>query len=246
MDKSGISKMGKWKQVQRYADYIPSPLENLVRNLNGASGILLLDATFTKIRGRDLGIIIAYDTGLGVIDYWFDVTENATAYNYILRRLEEVGYTPICTVSDGFSAILTVIEERRLPHQRCIFHLLKNLRTTLTNQGNWKRPKDHVLYSRIKGMFKTTRLEDLPERVNSFREFQGIFPGREEIFKWFWSVLPAAVMHLSYEEEVPRTTALLENLNGQIKARLKTFRGVKSEKSLHNLLKILFYFRKYK
>ena len=93
----------------------------------------------------------------------------------------------------------------------------------------------------------TTRLEDLPERVNSFRRFEAIFPGRrKEIFKWFWSILTAAVLHLSYEEDVPRTTALLENLNGQIKARLKTFRGVKSEQSLHNLLKILFYFRKYK
>jgi len=232
--------------VQKYASHILSPLENYIKNKDHASGILLLDATFTKIKGEDLGVIIAYDTGIGVVDYWFDVSENATAYNYVLRRLEDAGYIPICTVSDGFSAILTVVDERNLPHQRCIFHLLKNLRIVLTNQGNWKQPRDHILYSRIKGILKTNKLEDLPERINRFREFEAFFPGRKEIFKWFWSVLPAAVLHLSYEEAVPRTTALLENLNGQIKARLKTFRGVKSENSLHNLLKILFYFRKYK
>ncbi len=232
--------------VQKYANHISSPLENLIKNLSKASGILLLDATFTKVDGDDLGIIIAYDTGIGVIDYWFDVTENATAYGYILQRLENAGYIPICIVSDGFSAILTVISERNLPHQRCIFHLLKNLRTALTNQGNWNKPKDHILYSRIKGILKTNKLDDLPERISRFREFEVIFPGRKDIFKWFWNVLPAAVLHLSYKENVPRTTALLENLNGQIKARLKTFRGVKSEHSLNNLLKILFYFRKYK
>lgn len=53
-------------------------------------------------------------------------------------------------------------------------------------------------------------------------------------------------MHLSFEEDVPRTSNILENLNGQIKARIKTFRGIKSEKSLNNFLKILFYFRNYK
>jgi len=238
--------MGKWKHVQQYAEHVLSPLENLVGNLGKASGILLLDATFTKIKGEDIGIIIAYDTGIGVVDYWLDVTENATAYNYVLRRLEDAGYIPICTVSDGFSAILTVVNERNLPHQRCIFHLLKNLRTALTNQGNWKQPRDHILYSRIKGIFKTNKLEDLPERIDEFRQFEAIFPGRKEIFKWFWSVLPAAILHLSYEENVPRTTALLENLNGQIKQRLKTMKGMKSEKSLNNFLKILFYFRKYK
>jgi len=232
--------------VQKYASHIPSPLENYIKNKDYASGILLLDATFTKIKGEDLGVIIAYDTGIGVVDYWFDVSENATAYNYILQRLKKVGYVPICIVSDGYSAILTVVKDRELPHQRCIFHLLKNLRTALTNQGNWKKPKDHILYSRIKGILKTTKLEDLPERIDKFRQFERIFPGRKEIFKWFWLVLPAAVLHLSFEEDVPRTTALLENLNGQIKARIKTFRGVKSEQSLHNLLKILFYFRKYK
>ena len=200
----------------------------------------------TKIKGKDIGITIAYDTGIGVVDYWLDVTENATAYNYVLRRLEDVGYIPICTVSDGFSAILTVVDERHLPHQRCVFHLLKNLKTALTSQGNWKKPKDHILYNRIKGILKTNKLEDLPERIHQFREFEKIFPGRKEIFKWFWSILPAAILHLSYEEDVPRTTALLENLNGQIKQRLKTMKGMKSEKSLNNFLKILFYLRKYK
>ncbi len=181
-----------------------------------------------------------------MLDYWIDDTENKTAYNYLIKRLEEAGYKIKCVVSDGHFSLLPILVEQNIPHQRCLFHLLKNLRTSLTRQGNWKRPKDHILYSRIKGILKTNSIEDLPERIRKFRLFESIFPGRKEIFKWFWSILTSAVLHLSYEENVPRTTAHIENLNGQIKQRLKTMRGIKSEQSLDNLLKILFYFRKYK
>lgn len=245
-EKTGVSKMGKWKQVQEYARRIPSPLENYLRNKDEASGLLILDAVFTKVKGEERAIMIAYDTGIGVIDYWIDVTENKTAYHYLFQRLDQAGYQILCVISDGHWSILPAIEERNLPHQRCIFHLLKTLRRHLTKQGNWIKPKDHILYSRIKGILKTDKIEDLPERLSQFRHFQSIFPGREPIFEWFWSILPSAITHLSYEEEVPRTTNRLENLNGQIRARIKTTRGMKSEKSLNNLLKILFYFRNYK
>jgi len=198
------------------------------------------------VKGEGRAIMIAYDTGIGVIDYWIDCTENKTAYSYIFQRLDKVGYKTICVVSDGHFSILPIIKERNLPHQSCIFHLLKNLRKSLTKNGSWKKPKDHILYSRIKGVLKTNKIEDLPKRIDKFREFERIFPGRKEVFKWFWSIIIDATTHLSYEENVPRTTALIENLNGQIKQRIKTMRGIKSEKSLNNLLKILFYFRKYK
>ena len=238
--------MGKWKQVQEYANHIPTPLQSYLREKERASGMLLLDATFIKVKGECRAIMIAYDTGIGVIDYWIDHTENKTAYFYLLKRLDEAGYRIKCVVSDGHFSLLPALEERSLPHQRCIFHLLKNLKKTLTHHSNWKRPKDHILYSRIKGILKTSQLEDLPERIDQFRNFESVFPGRKEISKWFWTVLPSAVLHLSYTEDVPRTTALIENVNGQIKQRIKTMRGMKSERSLNNLLKILFYFRKYK
>jgi transposase-like protein len=245
-ERTDVSFSAKWRMAQGYASHIPSPLQNYARNGAGATHILLMDATFTKVDGEDRAIMIAYDTGVGVVDYWIDCTENKTAYAYLLQRLDKAGYRPICVVTDGHFSVLPILKERNLPHQRCLFHLLKNLRCSLTKDGDWKTPKDHVLYSRIKGILKTGRIEDLPVRIDEFRRFERIFPGRKEVFRWFWSVLPDAVIHLSYEEDVPRTTALIENLNGQVKQRIKTFRGVKSERSLNNLLKILFHFRKYK
>ncbi len=240
--------MGKWKQVQQYAKHVPFPLVNYVRNKEKASGILLLDATFTKIKGKDRAIMIAYDTGMGVIDYWIDVTENATAYSLIFQHLDKVGYKPICVVSDGHRSLMSVIRERKLPHQRCIFHLLRELKRRL-GRGLYPELKGRkkILYSRIKYIIKTRRLEDLPGRVRLFREkTEPLFIKEQETLDWFHSILPHAVLHLSYEENIPNGTNLLENLNGQIKQRIKTTRGMKSEQSLDNLLKILFYFRNYK
>lgn len=190
---------------------------------------------------------VAFDTGVGVVDYWTDCTENKQAYGYILARLQNVGYEPICGVSDGHWGIMTLLNEEKIPHQRCIFHLLRELMSYLEENGQLP-DKNKVLYSRLKGILKSSSIESLETKVTNFRRLLPYFqtPKQRKTIAWFFRVLPNGVMHLSFKEKIPRTTGLLENVNGQIKTRLKTFRGVKSEESLNRTLKILFRFRKYK
>lgn len=247
--KTGHSHVSEWKKVQSYAGCIPSPLERCRARLRKASHILLLDGKHVRIAGRSYCIHIAYDTALGVVDYWIDVTENKTAYAYLFQRLGGVGYHPLCIVSDGHWGILSLVWEHRLPHQRCIFHLLRELKWRLTGSflGEFSTPKNRLPYSRIRNIFKTKRIEDLPLKIELFRRFQRAFTGQKKIFRWLWGVLESATTHLSWEPgHIPATSNDLERVNGQIEARLKTFRGIKSEKSLNNLLKILFRFRHYK
>jgi transposase-like protein len=241
--------MGKWKQVQEYANHIPSPLENYIRNKDKATHILLADALFTAVKGEDRAVMIAWDTGIGVVDYVIDATENKTAYSYLFQRLmDKAGYKPVCIVSDGHFSILPIIAERNLPHQRCTNHLLRELKRKLIRKGEAELVgRNKILYSRIKWVFHTKTIEDLPGRIRYFRTMAApMFPEKTSVLRWFWRILPNAVLHLSYTEKVPPTTNRIENLNGQVKQRIKTMRGMKSEKSLNNLLKILFYFRKYK
>jgi transposase-like protein len=241
--------MGKWKQVQAYAEHIPSPLEHYARNRHKATHILLVDALFTKIRGEDRAVMIAMDTGIGVVDYVIDVTENKTAYSYLMQRLiDQAGYGPLIVVSDGHFSIIPILRERNLPHQRCVNHLLRELKRKLAHKSEAELTgRNKILYSRIKHIFHTKTIGDLPEKINYFRNMvEPMFPDKQSVLRWFWKVLPDAVLHLSYTESIPPTTNRIENLNGQVKQRIKTMKGMKSEKSLHNLLKILFYFRKYK
>lgn len=238
-----------WEQAQKYASHIPSPLEHFKKHKRIASGILILDGKHVRIKGEDHCIHIAYDTDLGVVDYWIDVTENKTAYGYLIQRLRAAGYSFMCVVSDGHFGIVPLIEEENFPHQRCIFHLLKNLKQFLAKNGELTGG-NKVLYSRLKYILKTKHIEVLEKRVSWFRKFSAphfTTKNQNSALRWLWEILPEATIHLSFlEENVPRTSNLLENLNGQIEARIKTFRGVKSEQSLHNLLKILFRFRNYK
>jgi len=216
-----------------------------------ASRILLLDGKYVSVLGQSICVHIAYDTSIGVVDFWIDDAENKTAYSYILRRLKDCGYEPVCAVSDDNSCISTLLAEENIPHQLCIFHLLRSLRKMLSGSAAANAemlPRYQVMYSRIKGVFKTKSIDDLPERINQFRKLQFAWTTYKQryVLDWFWDKLPHAVMGLSFAEKVPRTNNLLENLNGQIEQRLKTFRGVKSEKSLNKILKILFHLRKYK
>lgn len=246
-----MSFSAKWKQAQKYADHIHEPLQNLRKNFQQSSKILLLDGKHVNILGESVCIHIAYDTGIGVVDFWVDDTENKTAYAYLLRRLKDLGYEPICVVSDDHSSISPLLEEEKNPHQLCIFHLLKTLRRLLTGNNKFTEPipvQYQVMYSRMKGIFKTHHIEEIPDRVDDLRKIQIFWrtPKEKYVLDWFWNILPNAVMCLSFEENVPRTSNLLENLNGQIEQRLKTFRGVKSEQSLNKILKILFFLRNFK
>lgn len=249
-ERTTVNHSTKWRNAQKYAEHIPTPLANLQKNLTQASRILMLDGTFTKVSGITKCIHIAYDTGIGVIDYWIDDTENKTAYWYLMRRIEEVGYKPIVCLSDGNSSIVHILKEKHIPHQQCIFHLLQTLRRDLTKNvfGNEIPRHYKVLYSRIKFIFKAKNIENVAKGVENIRTLTPCFtlPKQRKVLKWFWSNVVSATMRHSYEEEIPSTTNQLENLNGQIKQRLKTMRGIKSEESLNKILKILFYFREYK
>lgn len=241
----------KWRQAQKYADHIIEPLENLRKNFSKSSKILLLDGKYVSILGESVCVHIAYDTGVGVVDFWIDDTENKTAYAYILKRLKDCRYEPICVVSDDHGSIGSLLIEEKIPHQLCIFHLLRTLRRMLTGNNKFTEPipqEYQIMYSRIKGIFKTNHIESIPERVDAFRKLQSHWqsPKEQYVLRWFWKIVPNAIICLSFEENVPRTSNLLENINGQIEQRLKTFRGVKSEQSLNKILKILFFLRDFK
>lgn len=240
--------MGKWKQVQAYAEHIPAPLDHLRKHLASAGSILILDVTFTKILARDRAIFIAYDTVLGVIDYWIDNREKKAIYEKILHRIGKKGYGPICVVSDGHGGLSALLRKNQVPHQRCLTHLLRDLERLLGKQP--RKPlkgENRAIYERMRDIWFTKTIEEIPAKITNFKKYsEKHFQKKAWLLRWFWKTLPNAILHLSYEEKVPYTTNILENLNGQIKQRIKTMRGLKSQKSLHNFLKIFFYFRNYK
>lgn len=239
--------MTTWRRVQEYADHLPHPIENLHLRIEQASRVLVLDATYVRISGKGHYIHIAYDTQIGVVHFAIDDSENTTAYAIILNMLAERGYKPLVVVSDAHGGILSAFSDWNIPHQRCVFHLLKNLRAILTIRRELKGG-NQVLFVRMWRVLKSKTVEELSERANDLRRVSFCFQRKEQqrALDMFWDTLHETTLHLSFDGEVPNTSNVIERLNGQIKARIKTMRGMKSKKSLFKLLKILFYFRDYK
>ena len=246
-----ISFQTKWKDAQAYAEHIPSPLENLKKNIKKTSWILLVDWTFVKVKWEARCIHIAYDTDIWVIDYWIDYTENKTAYSYLMQRIVNAWYVVKMGISDASWSIESVFRERKIPHQLCTFHLIKTLRRMLVRSNLWDQsiPSEYkVMYSRMKYVLKSKTIEQMAKWITNIRILMPCWTTfkHKKVLKWFWKNIIQATLHLSYEEKLPSTSNAIENINGQIKARIKTFRWVKSEDSLNKILKILFYFRNYK
>lgn len=233
--------------MQQYALHIPSPLEHLKKLIGFASGVLVLDATFVGVHGEDTSILIAYDTGLGVVDYLIGSKEKKEGYSCIFEKLKEVGYEPLCVVSDGHVGLVSLIQEKGYSHQRCVVHLLWELERLLgKRRGHELRGRNRDIYFLVRNIWMTKAIGEIPQKLCHFRKHEHYFRGKLWLLEWFREVTPYALMHLSFEGKVPYTTNIIENMNGQIKQRLKTTRGMKSRESLHNLLKIFFYFKNYK
>lgn len=244
-----MSHVAHWKAVQEYAGHIPSVFEHFVTHRSKASGVLILDGKYVLVRGIEQCILLAYDTELGVVGCQIDTYENMTAYGDMVQQLCTAGYPLQCIVSDGFTGIDTLCAKLTVPHQRCIFHILKELRKMLT-VNHTLTGGNLILFSRLRYILLAPTIEEFSERHTTFQTrtvhaFKT--PAQHGAIHMFNAVLPNTIMHLSFEPGVvPRTSNAIENLIGQIEARLKTFRGVKSKESLHNLLKVLFRFRNYK
>lgn len=235
------SAMSAWRDEQKAGKSILTPLDFFKRHKKCASGILLLDGKFLNIRGTERCEHLAYDTHIGLVNNWMDDTENSTAYWHMYAELKEAGYSLRAIVSDGHIGIAKLTEEEKIPHQRCVFHLLQDIRYFLGIRndeisGNW------ILFQRLRHILLSPTLEKFVENLEFFRKYTSLlFENKKSILKWFYKNLEAAMMHLSFTDgEVPRTSNQIENYIGQVEQRLKTMRGFKSEISAKNTLNAIF------
>jgi len=178
------------------------------------SNTCLQHASFTSASQTSFAKAPGTHSSPGLKAWGFLLRFYKTAYAYLLKRLKDLQYEPICVVSDDHSSISFLLEEEKIPHQLCIFHLLRTLRRMLTGNNKFTEPipeKYQVMYSRMKGIFKTNHIEEIPVRVNDFRKLQIFWqsPKEKYILDWFWKILPNAIMCLSFEENAPRTSNLL-------------------------------------
>lgn len=241
-DRSTYKRLGERWKVHRSTAYrrVRSALkkrETLIvrtrRHLKECDGVLILDGKWIHIQGKLYTCFVAWDRGFKRPVHFLlkEGGERELWYWRLLVDLERLGYKPKAFVSDGILTLKDFLGERYpdLPHQRCTVHVFLSARAKVIGGGRTDdREKDFIeLMRRI--LWSRT----LQEAKRRFQKLWQIHLTRSErrALRFIWPTLPQCFVcreHRWRHLKLPRSSNGIENVIGQVEARLKTRRGNKS------------------
>jgi mutator family transposase len=250
-DRSTYERLGvRWKvhratayrRVQRALKRKRPLLERTKRNLHLCDGILILDGKHLRIQGKLWTLFVAWDRGLKKPVHFIlrKGGEGDVPYWRLLVDLKRLGYPFKGFVSDGIISLKELLLELYpdLPHQRCTVHIFLAARAKVT--------KGRKVSERTKGFIELLRmilwsrtLIEAKRRTQKLWGLHGLTKSERRALEYVWTTLPQCFIcrekrfrHL----HLPRSSNAIENVIGQVEARLKTRRGIKSETSMELLV----------
>lgn len=247
LDRSPYSRLGeRWKvhrstayrRVQKALKSVSSLLERTRRNLDKCDGICVLDAKHIRIRGIHYTIFVAWDRGLG-LPIHFSVHEEGEKelwYWRLLLDLKRIGYEPKGFISDGIMVLKEFLSEQypNLPHQRCTVHVYLGTKSKIA-PGRAKNERKEYLLEMIKDILWSKTLRGANRKLSSLYSTSKLNKKEREALINLWKILPECFVCRDprwLNLNLPRSSNSIENVMGQIEARLKTRRGSKSLESL--------------
>lgn len=229
-----VHRVTAYRRVQKALQKRYSLLERTKRHLDECDGILVLDGKWLRIRGKRYTCFVAWDRGYGKPIHFLlrEGTEKEVWYWRLLVDLERLGYKPRGFVSDGILSLKEMLDDRypHLPHQRCAVHVFLSARAKILGGG---APDDRakafieklrrVLWSKTIDLAR----QRFQELWNTPRLARGERMALEFISPTFKDIFVACDPRWQ-RLKLPRSSNSIENVIGNIEARLKTRRGNKS------------------
>lgn len=250
-DRSTYERLGvRWKvhrstayrRVQRALKRKSSLLERTKRNIHLCDGVLILDGKHLRVRGKLWMLFVAWDRGFKKPVHFIlkQGGEGDTPYWRLLVDLKRLGYPFKGFVSDGVRSLKELLAELYpdLPHQRCTVHVFLAARGKLAKgRKTSERSKDFIELLRI--ILWSRTLSEARRRTEKLWRLKGLTRSERHALEYIWPTLSQCFMcrdtrfrHL----KLPRSSNAIENVIGQVEARLKTRRGIKSEASMELLV----------
>jgi hypothetical protein len=209
-------------------------LERTKRLIPSCDGICILDGKHILIRGKLHMLFVAWDRGLGLPLHFMlkEGGEKELWYWKLLTDLKHIGYAPKGFVSDGIMTLKEFLKEsyEDLPHQRCTVHVFLAARAKVGGGGKLnERTKEYtellrqILWSRTQ--------KEATRRLLKLWSIHGLLRGERVALEYIWSALPECFVCCDSKWKrlhLPRSSNAIENVMGQVEARLKTRRGAKS------------------
>jgi len=232
-----VNKSTAYRRVQKALKNKTMLLDYTKKDLKLCDSVCVLDAKHIRIKGKRCTIFVAWDRSLGKPIH-FSVHEEGEKelwYWRLLLDLKRIGYEPKAFVSDGIVVLKEFLNEQytNLPHQRCTVHIYLNIKSKIA-PGRVKDERKEILLERVKDILWSESLLSAKRRLKFLYSNFKLNKKERQALEDLWRILPECFVCRDPKWlylQLPRSSNSIENVMGQIEARLKTRRGPKSLKS---------------
>lgn len=239
-----VSPSTAYERVKRALTHKQALIERTKRHLHGCDGVLVLDGKWLRIQGRLWTLFVAWDRGFQKPIHFLirEGGERDIPYWRLLVDLKHIGYVPKAFISDGTSALRDLLEDMypKLPHQRCTVHVFLAARSKVSRRKRQaslsERQKDFI--GLLKQILWSRTLKEAKRRCEKLSRLPSLTRNERLVLEFIWPTLPQCFVCRDEkwrDLKLPRSSNSIENVIGQIEARLKTQRGIKSETSIQLL-----------
>ena len=237
-----VDRSTAFRRVERALKKKSSLLERTKKQLDDCDGVLVLDGKWIYIRGKLHTCFVAWDRGFKRPIHFLlkEGGERELWYWRLLLDLEKIGYVPKGFVSDGILSLKESLADRYpdLPHQRCTVHIFLAARAKVTGGGQTDERSAKFIEC-LRSILWSRTLRGAKQKFQILWNTKRLARGEREALKFIWPTLPDCFVcrderwkHL----KLPRSSNAIENVIGNIEARLKTMRGAKSLSAADHLV----------
>ena len=250
-DRSTCERLGeRWKvhrstayrRVLRALHRRSTLLERTKTIISQCDGVLILDGKHLRIHRKLWTLFVAWDRGFKKpVHFIFRKGgEGEVPYWRLLVDLKRLGYPFRGFVSDGIRSLKELLSEQYpdLPHQRCTVHIFLAARAKLA-KGKKVSLRSQEFMELLRAILWSRTLREAKRRTMKLWDIRGLTTNERRALKYIWPTLPQCFVcrdqrfrHL----HLPRSSNAIENVIGQVEARLKTRRGIKSDVSIELLV----------
>jgi transposase-like protein len=237
-----VNRSTAYRRVQKALKNKSCLLKRTRKDLKLCDGICVLDAKHIRVKGKHSTIFVAWDRGLGKPIHYsvHEEGEKELWYWKMLLELKRIGYGPKAFVSDGILVLKEFLREQypNLPHQRCTVHVYLNTKSKIA-PGKVKDERKEYLLEEVRDILWSKSLRSAKQKLYYLYSNFKLNKKEQKALEDLWKILPECFvcrdpkwLHLN----LPRSSNSIENVMGQIEARLKTRRGPKGIESTNLLV----------
>jgi transposase-like protein len=237
-----VSPATAYRRVQSALSTRYTLLQRTKRSLHLCDGIVILDGKQIRIQGKLHTLFVAWDRELGLPIHFIlaEGGEKELWYWKMITELKYIGYIPKGFVSDGIATLKEYLSDAysNLPHQRCTVHVFLSARGKL-GAGKTSDERLGELIELLRLILWSKNLRQSRARFLKLWQTIHLTKNERRVLEFIWSALPECFVCCDQKWKylhLPRSSNAIENVMGQIEARLKTQRGNKNLDSSKRLI----------